>query len=382
MKPVSRQPDPPKSAYIHIPFCKSKCAYCDFNSYAGMESAWDAYVEALLKEMERAARHGPLETVYFGGGTPTVLPTGSLIRVLEAVAGSFGLSPDAEISIEANPGTVSAESLRELRKAGFNRLSLGVQSFNDDLLRRIGRIHTAEEAVAAFDYARKAGFDNIGIDLIYSLSGQDMAGWEADLRKLVNLGPEHASLYELTICEDTPLGQEVLFGELAVPDGEAQVGMLLLGLRTLTKAGYERYEISNYAKPGFACRHNQAYWRYEEYHGFGAGACSFVDGVRKSNVKWPKEYIERVIAGPSPVEFSEEPDEKQRVVEVLMQALRTTEGLDLRAFEQRLGYALEDVHGDKLARMQERGLLTIADGRLLPTDAGILMADAIAAEFL
>ena len=284
MNGISNSAGAPKAAYIHIPFCRSKCPYCDFNSYAGMESLCRAYVEALLIEIRQAearerVQAQPLETVYFGGGTPTILPPEDLIRVLNAISDSLGLCSDAEISIEANPGTVNTETLGKLRAGGFNRLSLGVQSFNDETLRRIGRIHTAEEAIRAYEDGRSSGFGNIGIDLIYALPGRDMNDWEAELVGLVRLCPEHASLYELTICEDTPLGREALSGELALPDEDVRLNMLLRGLELLTQAGYERYEISNYSKPGFKCRHNQSYWRNDDYYGFGAGALNLVGGL-------------------------------------------------------------------------------------------------------
>ena len=385
MKGCSDILDAPNAAYIHIPFCKSKCTYCDFNSYAGMESLWEAYVEALLIEIRQTATSEqirPLETVYFGGGTPTILPPDSLVRLLDAVADSFGLCSDAEISIEANPGTVSAESLRMLRASGFNRLSLGVQSFNDRLLRRIGRVHTAEEAVMAYEDARDSGFRNIGIDLIFALPGQDLADWESDLQELVKLLPEHASLYELTICEDTPLGKEILSGKLAVPDEDAKLDMLLMGLDALTSAGYERYEISNYAIPGFACRHNQTYWRNEAYYGFGAGACSYINGVRRSNVKAPNEYLSLLSSGGSPIDWSEITDDKQSVVETLMLALRTVEGLNLRNFARKFGYAFEDAYRQEMAELQAHKWLIVENGHMRPTNTGILMADEIAARFL
>ena len=382
--PTRNPRSPARAAYLHIPFCLRKCAYCDFNSYAGRESLWPEYVRTLGLEIRSAATYkaAPLETVYLGGGTPTVLSPDDLLRLLDAVSGSFGLAAGAEVSIEANPGTVTLESLRRLRNGGFNRLSLGAQSFDDDLLNRVGRVHTADEAVRAYLDAREAGFDNVGVDLICALPGQDQAMWESDLRRLTDLRPEHASLYELTLAQGTPLAEDVAGGRLAVPDEDTQLEMLLTGLSMLTGAGYDRYEVSNYALPGFKCRHNQTYWRCEDYHGFGAGACSFIGGARRRNVSGPEEYIGRMVTGKSVVESSERPDEKQRVAEMLMLSMRTTEGLDLRAFKQRFGYAFADAYPDRLSALRDRGLAALSGDRLQPTKQGILLADEVAGWFL
>lgn len=374
---------PRASAYVHIPFCRSKCAYCDFSSYEGKERLWDSYTSALVAEIRagRLAGRSPFRTVYFGGGTPTLLPAAQLGLVLDVLSETFGLAPNAEVSIEANPGTVTRRSLAELRSAGFNRLSLGVQSFDDGLLRRMGRIHTSREAIAAFEAAREAGFSNVGVDLIFGCPGQTLAAWEDDLRRLIELCPEHASLYELTVSEHTPLSEDIRAGRCAACEPDTRVEMLLLGLSMLSEAGYERYEVSNYARPGFRCRHNETYWRNEEYFGFGAGACSYVNGVRSANVRAPEEYVALISRGGSAIDFSETPDESQQLVETLMLALRTTDGLDLGMFARRFGWRLEDAHGGRLAEFQERGWLTISDGRLRPTAEGILLADEIAGQF-
>ena len=320
------------AAYIHIPFCVRKCLYCDFSSHAGMEHLFAPYVEALKTEIRREAERFPdarISTIYFGGGTPNILAPEQLAGILDEIRRSLQVADDAEISIEANPGVGERvgewESGREgewgrgrvgelphspilpfprsspcppclsgsppirnpkseIRNA-FNRLSLGVQSFHDDELRLLGRIHTADEAVRAFHDAREAGFENISIDLMYGIPGQMLESWRATLDKALDLAPEHISLYSLTVEEGTPFHAMQVEGRLTLPGDEIEADMYEEAIRALTSAGFEHYEVSNFARPGFRCRHNITYWHNEPYFGFGAGATGYLPELRSTEYK-------------------------------------------------------------------------------------------------
>ena len=270
----------PLSIYIHIPFCRSKCAYCDFASYPGREDLWEAYFRALFSEIEQASdRERRVETVFFGGGTPSFVPVAFIGEALEGVAKAFDLAPGAEVTLEANPGTLTPEKLAAYRAMGVNRLSIGAQSFDAALLRDVGRIHTPEDVEAAVRMARAAGFENVSLDLMYALPGQAMNQWENTLRRAIELSPEHVSVYSLIVEEHTPIAARAP----EIPDDDEVVEMQRLATALLEEAGYRRYEISNYAREGFRCRHNIAYWQRAEYLGFGAAAHSFIGGERFEN---------------------------------------------------------------------------------------------------
>lgn len=316
----------PRSAYVHVPFCISKCHYCDFNSYAGLESLFPRYVDAVVREIESSRSAGaPLNTAYFGGGTPTVLPVPMVQRLLLALGRRFGFAGGAEITIEANPGTVDEARLRELRAVGFNRLSLGVQSFDDSLLSTIGRVHTSREALEAFQAARRAGFADIGLDLIFALPGQSVDRWERTLEIAIALEPQHVSTYELTIEHGTRFARMLSDGVLDLPSEDEQVEMYELAIHKLENAGYAHYEVSNFSLPGFRCRHNIVYWRNEPHLAFGAGATSYVDGVRAARFCDPAAYIEAVENGRSYIESSESLGGRARLAETVIQGLRMLE---------------------------------------------------------
>ncbi|MFN2225688.1 MAG: radical SAM family heme chaperone HemW, partial [Anaerolineae bacterium] len=256
--------------YVHIPFCQSRCRYCDFNTYAGLEGLFETYVRALVREITLAGT-ARVSSVYIGGGTPTVLPLLSLIQILDAIQAGFDLAADAEVTIEANPGTVEAGTLAALRVRGVNRLSLGVQSFADGELRRLGRIHTAEQAAAGLAAARQAGFDNVSLDLIFGLPGQALADWRFSLECALALEPEHLSLYALSVEAGTPLARDIARGHLPMPDPDLAAEMYEMAAEVNAQAGYQHYEISNWARGwGRQCRHNLIYWRNEPYLGLGA----------------------------------------------------------------------------------------------------------------
>ncbi|MEN6520647.1 MAG: radical SAM family heme chaperone HemW [Armatimonadota bacterium] len=374
---------PVRAAYTHIPFCRAKCFYCDFNSYPHMEDRFDAYVDALVSEIYSTKLSGfRLDSAYFGGGTPTVLSPGLLSKVLDALRTHFGFSDDIEATIEANPGTINSQSVAELRSAGFNRLSIGIQSFNDSILARIGRIHTAEQAKDAFYMGRSGGFDNISIDLMYALPGQSVLEWQRTLDSALTLSPEHISLYELTVEEGTIFGNLRKKCMLQLPDEDQQIEMYAVAIETLASAGYERYEISNFAIPGRRSRHNMTYWRNEPYYGFGAGASGYVEGVRYTNLKDPVRYIDAVLSARSAVETSEALAGRQAMGETIMLGLRMIDGMDMDAFKARFGVGFEESYPEEFARLSARGLIEI-DGRFLRlTAAGLLVANEVMAELL
>ena len=389
-----------RSLYVHVPFCRSKCAYCDFNSYAGQEGLIPAYVDALLREAaawsEAAAE--TLDTVYLGGGTPSLLPLSQMQRLMTGLRGSFTFAEDAEVSLEANPESVDLPNLRGLRELGFNRLSIGVQSFDDRELRFLGRVHDAATAEAAYAAARQAGFANVSLDLIFGLPGQRPAQWRRSLEKALSLEPEHLSLYALTVEEETPLAKRIAAGESRAPDEDAQAEMYARSAERLAGAGYEHYEISNWARPGRRCRHNLTYWQSDPYLGLGAGAHSYLGDCRFADEKRPDRYIERVTAltpskgradGP-PVDPAEMPqvtfierlDAATALADAVILRLRLTEGISLEAFEQRSGTDLEERYSGEIADLSALGLLERVDGFLRLTERGLLLANEAFQRFL
>lgn len=329
------------SLYLHIPFCAVRCHYCDFNTYARLDSLFEPYSVALQEEVRRAgaARTGEtVRTVFFGGGTPTVLPHRLLGQILDIARQAFQIETNAEITSEANPGTTDAEVFAALRGMGVNRLSMGVQSFDDAELRWLGRMHDADEAERAFDTARRAGFDNINLDFMFGLPGQSADTWSHTLDRALALAPEHISLYSLTVEHGTPLYDAVRRGVQAPPDDDVAADYYLLAGERLATAGYEQYEISNWARPGYQARHNLVYWRHERYLGFGPGAHSF-DGQRRWwNVKPVPQYIQLVGRGASPERGSEPIDRTLAMGEFMMLGLRLVrEGVTEKRFRERFG---------------------------------------------
>jgi oxygen-independent coproporphyrinogen-3 oxidase len=398
--------------YIHIPFCERKCPYCDFNSYAGLDALHVPYIEALTGEMGWLAQRGDWQanTVFVGGGTPTVLPLSLLAQVLDAARAGFRIPSDAEVTVEANPGTVDEAYLTGLRAVGVNRLSLGAQSFHDDELRLLGRIHTAAEIEVAFRAARRAGFQNVGLDLIYGLLGQALDRWCATLEQALSLSPEHLSLYSLTIEEGTPFAEWVARGDLPSPDDDLAADMYELAEETMDRAGYLHYEISNWAKEAscesriascerqhttrvspFVCQHNLKYWRNGAYMGVGAGAHSSWRGWRWQNLLSPQDYVVRMAAqgdGEAPwdspvVAGVEVIDEALAMGETMMLGLRLLEeGVLLSRFAARFGRSLLGVYRDELVVLQAEGLLERRPERVRLTRRGRLLGNLVFARFL
>ena len=371
-----RQGKPALGLYIHSPFCKAKCAYCDFYSLAHSEEKMDAYMAALLRHLEEVAPRAAgmqVDTVYFGGGTPSYLGAARLCRILQTVLRRYDVARDAEITLEANPDSAGEwKELRKLRRAGFNRLSLGVQSTDDALLRRIGRVHTYEQVQQAVMAARKAKFTNLSLDLIYGLPGQTMEDWQRTLADAVALGPEHLSCYGLKLEEGTPLWQQRQ--TLTLPDDDAQADMYLYTVAALGEMGYEQYEISNFAKSGKESRHNLKYWRMEEYAGFGPGAHSDFGGVRYGYVR----DIDSYIAGRLVLSESETDSTLARDYEYVMLSLRTAAGIDRQTFEKRYRQRFQPME-TLFEQYEKAGLASRTEGGWRLTPRGFLVSNSIIA---
>ena len=374
------------SIYIHVPFCAKKCAYCDFASFSGREADWGRYFDEILTEIRRwsdVTDFGLLRdeyrvgTVFVGGGTPTLVDAGYIEKVLDACRDVAPFEEDAEITIEGNPGTLTPDGLAAYRRAGVNRLSLGAQSFDDGLLRTLGRIHTAGQTGKAVHMAREAGFDNINLDLMYALPGQDMGQWADTLDAAVALGVPHISAYSLIVEPGTQMAARVASGALAVPDDDAVNAMQRQAISRLNAAGYRRYEISNYARPGYECRHNLVYWNRGDYLGLGCAAHSLLGGRRFHN----PESVDDYLAG---VRRQDETRLTARDVmeETLMLSTRTVQGLDLAAWERAFGACFERGREDAIGRLEKGGLVERAGGRLRLTTRGMEVQDAVVLELL
>ncbi|KAI8470941.1 MAG: radical SAM enzyme [Monoraphidium minutum] len=354
---------PPTSAYVHLPFCKRKCFYCDFPveavggrpGGARAQGRIASYVDLLLREVEATAvlnspRGAPLETVYFGGGTPSLVPPPLLERILSALRRRFGLAAGAEVTIEADPGTFDAALLAEYRRLGFTRLSVGVQSFEEDLLRSCGRTHTAADAAAALAAAAAAGFPTWSLDVMSGLPGLTRAAWAETLRRAVEAGAPHVSVYDLQVEEGTPFARMYTPGEAPLPPDDAAAEMYREASRVLGAAGYEHYEVSNYARPGHRSRHNQRYWTMQQYYAFGLGAVSYLDGRRYSRPKalpgyeaWVGSFAAAAAAGGpgaglAGAEAARESKE-ERLLDALMLGLRTADGVDIASLRMEHGAA-------------------------------------------
>ena len=378
-----KKPVKPLGLYIHIPFCKSKCIYCDFYSLPRAEDRMDRYVSALCRQLAEIAQRTTAHTVdsvYLGGGTPSYLGEKRLRRILKTVKKHYHLSRDAEITLEANPDSAGDwRALRSLRRAGMNRLSLGVQSADDGLLRTLGRPHTfaqAEEAAAA---ARRARIRNLSLDLIYGLPGQNLAGWKDTLERAAALEPEHLSCYGLKVEEGTPLWD--MQEKMDLPDDDAQADMYLWTVERLEALGYEQYEISNFARPGRASRHNMKYWTLCEYAGFGPGAHSDLGDVRYAYLRSLDTYCAGVEAGVSVLESSEHIPPRERDIEYVMLGLRLTQGISRQEFENRYRLPFAPIQS-VLERFRATGHAALAGGRWRLTPEGFLVSNQIIGQAL
>lgn len=368
--------------YIHIPFCHRKCGYCDFNSYAGMDALVEPFTEALHREIEQSPYVGErFDTVFLGGGTPTYLSGDALAGILEHLARRFTIKPDAEITCEANPGSVTLQQLLTLRRAGFNRLSFGVQSFDSDELQRMDRIHSPDDVIQGVVWAREAGFTNLNLDLIYALPKQTLARWESNLQQAIALQPEHLSLYALMLEPNTRFYHLYQKGKLRLPDDETQVAMFRCTQQLTAQAGYRQYEISNYAREGYECQHNLIYWRNEPYLGFGPGAVSYMEGKRWTNIKHPREYIRRVKAGESLELEWERLTGWDTVAETLMLSLRIRSGVNLMDLEKRFSLPAREHYAETIDLLTRRGWLEREGNTIRLTEEGLLWHSEVALAF-
>lgn len=366
--------------FIFIPFCKIKCTYCDFNAYANMARVMEPYADAAACEIQSVAvRSGvksSAKSIYFGGGTPSLVPVAHIEKIIRACTESFSLNARAEITLEANPGTVDLDKLRAFRSLGINRLSLGVQSFDNATVRRLNRGHTVQDALETYDLARRAGFDNLNLDFIYGLPLQTLAQWRDTLERALALAPEHLSLYALKVEQGTGLEYQIGHGKFPHPDDDLAADMYIMAEEMLAASGYAHYEISNWARPGLDSRHNLTYWHDEPYLGFGAGAHSSFAGKRYWNVLSPLEYIGRIERGEGVVEGSEEIGRELEMAETMILGLRLVEGISFERFEKRFGEdahakysaVLTEVHALGLVELDDRGVRLTPRGRLLSNE--------------
>jgi len=373
------------SVYIHVPFCRKKCSYCDFVSFDSAGSRMEDYFLALGKEIEIASELYPMRgvsTVFFGGGTPSFVDEGYIAGAMEALREKLGIQEGAEITLEANPDSITDEKLKAWRQAGVNRLSIGLQSADDALLAISGRLHTEEKFMQAYKMSRAAGFGNINIDLIYSLPGQTAGGFEETLRYVTALAPEHISAYALTLSPGTPLQADVESGRLWVPDEDADREMYHTACALLQKEGYTRYEISNFAKEGYRCAHNLAYWLREDYLGLGAAAHSCVGEVRFSNTPDLEAYISCLTAGKTAYNNRESLDKKQVETEYIMLRLRLSDGIELKEYERLFGRDFERFFSKPIETLKKAGLAEISGGRFFATDRGLDLQNSLVLELI
>jgi len=372
------------SVYIHIPFCLAKCGYCGFNSRPlTSDNEAESYCRAILAEIgNRKSEIQALKTVYFGGGTPSLLSAKRIKEILKTVKdNSSSMSLECETTIEANPGTLDIYKLSDLREAGFNRLSLGVQSFDQKFLKLMGRRHTAEQALVAFRDARQAGFANISLDLIFALPGQIMEDWGEDLKKALDLDPEHISLYSLTYEPETEFTRKKTEGHIEPVSEELEEEMYLAAIETMGSAGYQHYEVSNFSKKNHRSRHNLNYWQGGDYLGLGAGAHSHLEGKRWSNFKDPDKYVAALAKGESPAEMEEVLTQDQRIFEAIFLGLRMTEGITVGEFEKKWGIVPTKYMSKVWRKLEENYFLEKEGGRIRLSLEGLLLSDTILADF-
>jgi len=373
------------SLYLHIPFCHTRCHYCDFNTYAGILPLREPYVRALIAEIELAGKLAQLadgtprrsRTIFFGGGTPSLLTVEQITRLLNACHKAFAVDELAEITLEANPGTLSREQLAGLHTAGVNRLSIGSQSFDAELLKTLGRIHSPREIVQALHNARAAGFTSINLDFMFGLPGQTMRHWQETLDQALALRPEHFSLYSLIIEEGTPFYTWTSEGRITPGDEDLCADMYEYADERLQVEGYENYEISNWSLPGHQSRHNLTYWQNLPYLGMGAGAHSFFGGKRFSNLLDPQEYIDQLKKQHRPEAGCETIDRVQEMTETAFLALRTAQGLHLPTFEERFAEPFTHFVGERLRVVEEAGLLEQGQDWLRLSKRGRLLGNEV-----
>ena len=371
-----------KAAYIHIPFCHHICHYCDFNKVFMKGQPVDEYLEALEKEMSLSVSKQVMETVFVGGGTPTALNEKQLEKLVSVINRQLNIDTNTEYTFEANPGDLSKEKLAILKNAGVNRLSFGVQTFNDELLKKIGRSHRAKDVFESIENAKTAGFDNISIDLIYSLPGQTKQDFIQSIQTALELGLVHYSGYSLIIEPKTVFYNLLQKGKLPLPGEDAEAEMYETLMEHMGNGGLKQYEISNFAVPGFESRHNLTYWNNEEYYGFGAGAHGYVDGIRQSNFGPLKKYMEPLSNGELPIMDAHKVTIEEKMEEEMFLGLRKTDGVSIRHFEEKFGRNPIDLFAEQIKDWNAKGLLKTDDNRIFLTRQGRLLGNEVFQSFI
>ena len=369
------------SLYIHIPFCKQKCLYCDFPSYARKEDLMEEYVDALNREILKKSKGYKIKSMFIGGGTPSYLTEDTLKKLMNTIQ-RIDFKEGAERSIECNPGTVSKEKYEIMKKGGINRLSFGLQTTKESLLKSIGRIHSYEEFKKNYELARKVGFNNINVDMMFGLPNQSVDDWLSSLKEVIELNPEHISAYSLIIEEGTPFYKMYNNNLLSLPSEEDEREMYHKGRTLLLSNGYHQYEISNYAKTNRECEHNKVYWKCEEYIGIGASASSYVDNRRIKNIDDLREYIERSNKNESVIEEEIDNSEKDNMEEFMFMGLRMTEGISEDEFKKRFGVSIDSIYESVIQGNINKGLLIRKSGRIYLSTEGIELSNVVMSDMI
>ncbi|WP_170007727.1 radical SAM family heme chaperone HemW [Bacillus fonticola] len=374
-----------RAAYVHIPFCETICYYCDFPKVFAKGQPLEAYVDALLKEVEETVRVTPsdrLDTLFIGGGTPTVLSSELLRKLCEGLKKFLPLAQDAEWTIEANPEDVSQEKLDVLKAVGVNRLSFGVQSFDPDVLQAIGRAHTPEKAISTIKKAQATGFENISVDIMFALPKQTQDSFVHSMETVVGLEIQHVSSYALILEEKTQFANWVRSGRLELPSEDTEANQYEMLLKFMSECGYNPYEISNFARPGFQSRHNLTYWNNESYYGFGAGAHGYVEGIRTQNIAVPSHYIESMMSGKGPYLRTSTVTRGEQMEEELFLGLRKVEGVSIQRFQEKFGVSLRTVYGKVIENLKEKGWVETSHTHLRLTKEGMFLGNEVFQSFL
>ena len=376
----------PLGLYIHIPYCIHKCGYCDFNSHPIKQDEMDHYIDALVVEMKHYAKiytnTNIIKTIFLGGGTPTTLNPFQLERILKECVNEFTIASNAEITIEANPATVGIELMKSIRTMGYNRISIGVQSFDKAELKLLDRAHGPKEIHSTVDCARKAGFDNLSLDLMFAVPNQSLSSWENNLNKALEKNPEHLSTYNLTIEQGTAFSKLQSNGKLIMPDDDHQLELYKRTIERLTKKGFHHYEISNFARRGKECKHNITYWENKNTLGLGAGASSYMNGTRFKNINLPAHYIRQVKEKKIAVEHSETLELRQAMGETIMLGLRLLQGISIHQFEKRFQISFINLFRNIISALKEKELVIIEKDYLRLSQKGLFWADSVILEFI
>ena len=367
--------------YIHIPFCVRKCLYCDFLSFDNMAEYYDKYVDALIREIKSVSYSKSVDSIYFGGGTPSLLDSSKIDKIINAIMSACNIAKDVEITMEGNPATLTKDKLEGYVSSGINRFSIGMQSTNNRELKGLGRVHRYEDFLAAYDMVRNAGIDNVNVDIMSAIPYQNVNSYEETLNRVINLRPEHISSYSLIIEEGTPFYEMEEKGGLILPNEEDERYMYHMTKEILQAAGYSRYEISNYSFSGFESRHNIKYWTRQDYLGFGIGAASLVDNTRYNNTSDINEYIHR--AGVSDIRKDIETLSKKEIIEETMYlGLRLTSGIDKKYFKEKFGISIEEIYKDVLGKLERQKLIDNKEQNIALTELGVDVSNMVLSEFL